>query len=68
MSFYNVKNREDGNWNLCPLCDSELKSCHVGTFCGNEACGYVDGIVYVGSPEEFEKLKSKLQIYETPPY
>lgn len=43
--FYNVKERIDGNFNLCPLCDTELKSCHLGNYCGNEKCGYVDGII-----------------------
>ena len=37
-------------------CDKELKSCHLGGYCGNEKCGYVDGIVAL-TPEEAEKIK-----------
>ena len=58
--LYNVKPRADEDWTLCPLCDSKLKSCHIGEYCGDEKCGYVDGIVFL-TDEEYELIKDKLE-------
>jgi endogenous inhibitor of DNA gyrase (YacG/DUF329 family) len=57
--FYNVKERTDGKWTLCPICDKELTSCHLGAYCSGR-CGYVDGIILL-TEKQAKKLKDKLE-------
>lgn len=58
--FCSVKERADGNWKLCPLCDAPLEGCHIGGYCSNKDCGYVDGSVWLLAAER-ERLKDKLE-------
>lgn len=60
VKLYHVKMRLDGNWKLCPLCDDELSGCHIGDYCSNESCHYVDGVAWLNE-EEFQKLKDKVE-------
>lgn len=47
------------NPNLCPLCNSELKFCHIGEYCSNDECSYVDGYANLTKKEAL-KYKDKL--------
>lgn len=60
VKLYNIKERPDGNWKLCPLCDSELDSCHIGVFCSSKKCRYVDGIAFL-TKGECKKFKDKIE-------
>jgi len=60
IHLYNIKERSDGNFNLCPLCDSKLDSCHIGVFCSNEPCPYVDGVAFLNETE-YKKFKDKVE-------
>lgn len=55
--FYWIKS--DGTEN-CPLCGAELKGCHVGDYCSNEKCKFVDGIAFL-TPFLAKKYKDKIQ-------
>lgn len=60
VKLYNIKDRPDGNWMLCPLCDSRLRSCHIGVFCGTEGCHYVDGVAWLNESEA-ERFKDRIE-------
>lgn len=55
--FYTIKSGED--WTKCPLCGSKLEGCHLGDYCSNDKCSYVDGLVRL-TDEEAVKFKDKL--------
>ena len=57
-SLYWVKDNDE-NFNNCPICNSKLISCHVGTYCSK--CDYCDGSIWL-TKKQAEKLKSKLII------
>jgi Zn-finger nucleic acid-binding protein len=60
VKLYTVKERIDGNWKLCPLCDAELSGCHIGGYCSNEGCHYVDGVAWLDKVE-YKKFKDKVE-------
>ncbi len=44
------------DFNKCPLCKAELGGCHIGEYCSDENCGYVDGMAWL-TDKEAEKYK-----------
>ena len=46
--------------NKCPLCGSKLAGCHIGDYCSNKKCGYVDGIACL-TEKQAKRLKNKLE-------
>ena len=46
--------------NLCPLCDSPLKGCHIGEYCGNKGCPYVDGVAWL-TKQQVKKYGDKIK-------
>ena len=60
VKLYHVKGRLDGRWMLCPLCDYKLNSCHIGDYCSNEECHYVDGVAWLDE-DEYKKFKDKVE-------
>ena len=55
--IYWIKSNKDSN--KCPLCNTILKSCYIGTFCDKKGCKYVDGIANL-TKAEAKKYKNKL--------
>lgn len=55
--FYWLKNGLD--YMKCPLCDSKLASCHVGCYCSDKNCPYVDGGAFLTDKEAI-KYKDKI--------
>ena len=47
------------NPSLCPLCNSPLKGCHIGEYCGKEGCPYVDGVAWLNKTQ-VKKFKNKI--------
>lgn len=45
--------------NKCPVCGSELDGCHIGEFCSNDDCHYVDGRAFL-TEEQSIKLKDSI--------
>ena len=43
----------------CPLCNAILDSCHIGVYCSNNKCGYVDGVAWLTNKQS-EKHKDKI--------
>lgn len=61
VKLFNIKEREDGDSTLCPLCDSKLSGCHIGVFCSDEKCHYVDGVAFLNA-EEQRRYSKKIDI------
>jgi hypothetical protein len=51
--FYWIKSNTDG---ICVLCNSKIHYCHVGEYCSNNECPYVDGMASLDA-DQAEKFK-----------
>jgi hypothetical protein len=58
--FYSVKDHPTDH-TKCNLCDSPLTGCHMGSYCSNEKCNYVDGSAWLTEKEAF-RLRDKLEL------
>ena len=58
--LYWIKNHPTDH-NLCPLCEAPLKGCHIGDYCSNDGCGYVDGVCWL-TEEQVKKFGNKVDI------
>lgn len=55
--LYEVHDNEtDGK---CPLCEEKIAGCHIGSYCTNKNCGYVDGYAML-TLDKAKQLKEKL--------
>ena len=53
MAHYWINQKDDG---FCVLCGSKMSGCHIGEYCSNQKCGYVDGWADL-TDEEAENYK-----------
>ena len=57
-TLYWIKNHPTDS-TKCNLCGYELGSCHIGQFCTNDKCQYVDGVAWLTDKQAI-KFKDKI--------